>query len=72
MGHPMLMIAALASLSVILCVKRVRESWLGWLVRSEFWFGITMLLRDYAGVYTMRLAAGTASPYWRISSHAHP
>jgi type IV secretory pathway TraG/TraD family ATPase VirD4 len=66
MGHPMLMIAALASLSVILCVKRVRESWLGWLVRGEFWFGITMLVRDYAGVYTMHLAVGTASPYWRI------
>ena len=25
-----------------------------------------MLLRDYAGVYTMHLAAGTLSPYWRI------
>src|SRR6266851_2794495 len=66
MQYPMLMIAALASLLVILCVKRVRESWVGWFVRGEFWFGITMLLRDYASVYTMHLAAGTLSPYWRI------
>ena len=66
MQHPMLMVAALASLLVILCVKRVRKSWVGWFVRGEFWFGITMLLRDYASVYTMHLAAGTLSPYWRI------
>src|SRR5713101_5449735 len=66
MQHPRLMIGALASLLVILCVKRVRESWVGWFVRGEFWFGITMLLRDYAGVYTMHLASSTASPYWRV------
>src|SRR5229473_3596633 len=66
MQHPMLMVAALASLLVILCVKRVRKSWVGWFVRGEFWFGITMLVRVYAGAYLMHVAAGTASPYWRI------
>src|SRR5216684_6015899 len=66
MQHQKLMIASLASLLVILCVRRVRDSWVGWFVRGEFWFGITMFLRDYARVYTMHLAAGTASAYWRI------
>ena len=66
MQHPMLMLGALVLLFAILCLRQVRESWIGWFVRAEFWFGITMLLRDYAGVYTMRLAAGTLSPYWRI------
>src|SRR6266849_10456701 len=66
MQHPMLMVAALASLLVILCVKRVRKSWVGWLVPIELWFLITVLVQDYAGVYLMHLAAGTLSPYWRI------
>ena len=66
MQHPMLMVAPLVALSVILCLRQVRESWLGWPVRIELWFLITVLVRDYAGVYLMHLATSTASPYWRI------
>jgi type IV secretion system protein VirD4 len=66
MQHPMLMVASLVALSVILCLRQVRESWLGWPVRIELWFLITVLVRDYAGVYLMHLASSTASPYWRI------
>lgn len=66
MQHPMLMIASLVALSVILSLRQVRESWLGWPVRIELWFLITVLVRDYAGAYLMHLAATPASPYWRI------
>lgn len=62
----MLMVASLVALSVILCLRQVRESWLGWPVRIELWFLITVLVRGYAGAYLMHLAATTASPYWRI------
>src|SRR5208337_281116 len=66
MQHPMLMLGVLALLFVILCVRQVRESWIGWFVRAEFWFGITTLVRGCASVYVMHLAAGTWPPYWRI------
>ncbi len=66
MQHLMLMVASLVALSVILCLRQVRESWLGWPVRIELWFLITVLVRDYAGVCLMHLAASTPSPYWRI------
>ena len=66
MQHPMLMVASLVALSVILSLRQVRESWLGWPVRIELWFLITVLVRVYAGACLMHLAAGTASPYWRI------
>ena len=65
MQHPMLMIAVLALLLGMLGVKIVRESWLGWFVRAEFWFAITMVSRSCAATYMIRLAASTGSPYWR-------
>jgi type IV secretion system protein VirD4 len=66
MQHPIIMIATLALLLGVLCVTEVRESWVGWFAGGVFWFGITILSRDYAGVFVMRLAASTASPYWRF------
>ena len=42
MQHPMPMVASLVALSVILCLRQVRESWLGWPVRIELWFLIRL------------------------------
>jgi type IV secretion system protein VirD4 len=66
MQHPIVMVATLALVLGLLCVTEVRESWVGWFARGVFWFGITILSRDYANVCVMRLTASTASPYWRF------
>ena len=67
MQHHLILILGffLAALSALLFVRQLREHWGRWAILIDVWFDLMVLARLCANAYVIRLADGTASPYWR-------